>query len=138
MPSLNPLLSGDQQTQNAAPSLNQTAPYFISTGSRLVDRIRNFSPQMRPSSHAFDSHHHDPNRAEHDEELNRLWLIVRYLKVGEIENRFELRGGEKIRIGRVIFTVKEIVSDKFQFMSDIGDSASRNSEDDIVDMEDLN
>lgn len=51
-------------------------------------------------------------KPEHEEDLNRLWLVVRHLKVGETENRFELRGGEKIRIGRVIFTVKEIVNDK--------------------------
>lgn len=98
---------------------------------------------MRPSNHAFDSHHHHEHhhltsRQEHDEDLNRLWLVVKHLKVGEVENRFELRGGEKIRIGRVIFTVKEIVNDKIQFKSDIGDSASRVSEADLVDMEDLN
>ena len=61
------------------------------------------------------------------------------MKIGEVENRFELRGGEKIRIGRVIFTVKEIVNDKLQYVSEIGDSASRMSESDLVgDMEDLN
>ena len=86
--------------------------------SRLLDRIRrDYSPEMRPSNHAFDSHHHHErqhltSKQEHDEDLNRLWLVVRHLKVGEVENRFELRGGEKIRIGRVIFTVKEIVNDK--------------------------
>ena len=112
--------------------------------SRLLERIRrDYSPEMRPSNHAFDSHHHHEHhhltsRQEHDEDLNRLWLVVKHLKVGEVENRFELRGGEKIRIGRVIFTVKEIVNDKIQFKSDIGDSASRVSEADLVDMEDLN
>lgn len=73
---------------------------------------------------------------EHEEDLNRLWVIVKHTKVGEIENHFELRGGEKIRIGRVIFTVKEIVNDKIQYRSEIGDSASRIYEE--VDLEDLN
>ena len=63
---------------------------------------------------------------------------MRHTKIGERENRFELRGGEKIRIGRVIFTVKEIVNDKVQFRSEIGDSASRRSESSLIDQEDLN
>ena len=60
------------------------------------------------------------------------------MKIGEVENRYELRGGEKIRIGRVIFTIKEIVNDKIQFRSEIADSASRLSEDMLIDQEDLN
>ena len=70
--------------------------------------------------------------------MNRLWIVVKHMKIGEVENRYELRGGEKIRIGRVIFTIKEIVNDKIQFRSEIADSASRLSEDMLIDQEDLN
>ena len=37
------------------------------------------------------------------------------MKVGKMENRFELRGGENIRIGRVVFTVREIVNSKVRY-----------------------
>ena len=47
--------------------------------------------------------------------LSILWLIIRYLKVGELENHFVLRGGERIKIGRVVFTVRELVNDKYQY-----------------------
>jgi hypothetical protein len=51
-----------------------------------------------------------------DQGLNKLWLIVRFMKIGENpENHFVLRGGERIKIGRVVFTVKELVNDKVQY-----------------------
>ena len=34
---------------------------------------------------------------------------------GELENHFVLRGGERIKIGRVVFTVRELVNDKYQY-----------------------
>jgi len=80
---------------------------------------------------------HYQQKSEQDEDLNRLWFVVKHLKVGEVENRLELRGGEKIRIGRIIFTVKEIVSDRVLFRSDIGDSASCASDAELVELTDL-
>ena len=107
--------SGSKLVSLNNPSL-QHRPAGGST--RLIDRLRHYSPQMRRQDRNVEKN-------EHEEDLNRLWLIVKHTKVGEIENHFELRGGEKIRIGRVIFTVKEIVNDKIQYRSEIGDSASR-------------
>jgi hypothetical protein len=54
------------------------------------------------------------------EELNRAWLIVRYMKScygpdHSIANRFTLRGGERIKVGRIIFIVKELVTDTIQY-----------------------
>ncbi len=51
-----------------------------------------------------------------NEDLNRVWMIVRYMKNcskddAQTANRFTLRGGERIKLGRVIFTVKELVND---------------------------
>jgi hypothetical protein len=48
-----------------------------------------------------------------EQDLNRCWLIVRYMKScygpdPSLANRFSLRGGERIKVGRIIFTVKEI------------------------------
>ena len=31
------------------------------------------------------------------------------------ENHFVLRGGERIKIGRVVFTVKELANDKYRY-----------------------
>lgn len=50
-----------------------------------------------------------------ENDLNELWLIVRYMKGCfktdlQKANRFTLRGGEKIKIGRIVFTVKELVN----------------------------
>ena len=47
-------------------------------------------------------------------------MIVRYMKsCGKDEvqaaNKFTLRGGERIKLGRVIFTVKELVNDQIQY-----------------------
>lgn len=44
------------------------------------------------------------------------WLIVRYMKGcykndQSTANRFTLTGGEKFKIGRIVFSVKEIASD---------------------------
>lgn len=52
---------------------------------------------------------------EREADKNRLWLVVKDMKVGKMENRFELRGGENIRIGRVVFTVREIVNSKVRY-----------------------
>jgi hypothetical protein len=51
------------------------------------------------------------------EDLNRVWMIVRYMKSCnkddiQTANKFTLRGGERIKLGRVIFTVKELVNDQ--------------------------
>ena len=66
---------------------------------------------------------------EEDQGLNKLWLIIRYLKVGELENHFVLRGGERIKIGRVVFTVRELVNDKYQYYGpddlETGDSVAQ-------------
>ncbi len=69
------------------------------------------------------------------EDLNRLWLIVRYMKAcsygdNNATNRFTLRGGERIKVGRVIFTVKEIVNPTTRYIdaSTIWDGASSSSE----------
>ena len=59
---------------------------------------------------------------ENDQEkdcTNKLWMIVRYMRgissdqkqINESENQFEIRGGEHIRLGRIIFTVTEINTD---------------------------
>lgn len=50
------------------------------------------------------------------DDLNRVWMIVRYMKSCckddiQTSNKFTLRGGERIKLGRVIFTVKELVND---------------------------
>ena len=37
------------------------------------------------------------------------------MSVNNKENHFTLRGGEHIKVGRIIFTVKEIVNDKVQY-----------------------
>ena len=52
---------------------------------------------------------------EREADKNRLWLVVKDMKVGKMENRLELRGGENIRIGRVVFTVREIVNSKVRY-----------------------
>lgn len=49
------------------------------------------------------------------EDFNKLWLIVRYMKscaTNDLNatNKFTLKGGERIKVGRVIFTVKELVN----------------------------
>lgn len=59
-------------------------------------------------------------QTEETEDLNRLWLIVRYMKSCSSDdlqtvNKFTLRGGERIKIGRVIFTVKELVNSQVKY-----------------------
>ena len=46
----------------------------------------------------------------------RLWFIVKNQKAGGVAGRYELRGGERFRIGRVLFHVKELVNDKFCYI----------------------
>jgi len=57
---------------------------------------------------------------EETEDLNRLWLVIRYMKScssgsENTLNKFTLRGGERIKVGRVIFTVKELVNPHSQY-----------------------
>lgn len=56
------------------------------------------------------------NIADDTDDQNRVWMIVRYMKNcskddAKSANKFTLRGGERIKLGRVIFTVKELVND---------------------------
>ena len=46
----------------------------------------------------------------------RLWFIVKNQKAGGVAGRYELRGGERFRIGRVLFHVRELVNDKFCYV----------------------
>jgi hypothetical protein len=41
--------------------------------------------------------------------------VLRQLNVAGRDNHFILRGGERIKIGRVVFTVKELVNDKYRY-----------------------
>ena len=34
-----------------------------------------------------------------------------------MQGRYELRGGERIKLGRIVFHVKELVNEKFQYHS---------------------
>lgn len=42
-------------------------------------------------------------------------MIIKSMKCRGRENHFEIRGGERIKFGRIIFTVKECVNDKVKF-----------------------
>lgn len=55
---------------------------------------------------------------EEDQGLNKLWVTIRTMKVGNTENCFVLRGGERIKIGRVVFTVKELSNEKYSYGTD--------------------
>ena len=49
------------------------------------------------------------------EDFSKLWIVVRHMRSccqseASQLNRFTLRGGEKIKLGRVIFRVKELVN----------------------------
>lgn len=52
------------------------------------------------------------NLQQYDDDLNQLWLVVRHMKVGKCQNQFELRGGETFKVGRIVFTVKELCNNK--------------------------
>ena len=47
--------------------------------------------------------------------MNRLWVVIRNTSVGDSENHFELQGGERIKVGRVVLTVKELCNDKVSY-----------------------
>jgi len=50
----------------------------------------------------------DKNSDKDENDINRLWLIVRYMTVEGKTNEFRLTGGETIKLGRVKFRVREI------------------------------
>jgi len=52
---------------------------------------------------------------EEDQGLNKLWLVIRSMNVDDKENHFVLRGGERIKIGRVVFTVRELANEKYRY-----------------------
>ena len=52
-----------------------------------------------------------------EDDLERLWLIVKHQRAGGVQGRYELRGGERIKLGRIVFHVKELVNEKFQYHS---------------------
>ena len=65
-----------------------------------------------------------------EDDLQRLWLIVKHQRAGDAQGKYELSGGERIKLGRIVFHVKELVNEKFQYYSqeDIyGDSESTES-----------
>jgi hypothetical protein len=37
------------------------------------------------------------------------------MNIDDKENNFVLRGGERIKIGRVVFTVRELANDKYRY-----------------------
>ena len=45
-----------------------------------------------------------------DQDSNKLWLIVRYMTVDGRNNEFRITGGETIKIGRVRFIIREVVT----------------------------
>ena len=47
--------------------------------------------------------------------MDRLWVVIRNTCVGDSENHFELQGGERIKVGRVVLTVKELCNDKVSY-----------------------
>ena len=56
----------------------------------------------------------NPTTSNASSDANRLWLIVKHMKASDVNGKCELRGGEKFKLGRIVFHVKELVNDKFQ------------------------
>ena len=57
------------------------------------------------------------NDLELEDDFQRLWLVVKHQRAGDVQGRYELRGGERIRLGRIVFHVKELVNERFQYQS---------------------
>ena len=58
-----------------------------------------------------------PRRAKDKKQRHRPTCAERQ-REEEKENHFALRGGERIKIGRVVFTVKELANEKYRYCCD--------------------
>lgn len=48
-------------------------------------------------------------KVDPEDEQDKLWLIVRYMTIENKTNEFRISEGETIKLGRVKFTVREMV-----------------------------
>ncbi|CDW75312.1 fha domain [Stylonychia lemnae] len=62
-----------------------------------------------------------------DQDLNKLWFIVRYMTVENKTNHFKLIGGETIKLGRVKLTVREVHLGEDENQTDYCDSFENQS-----------
>ena len=71
----------------------------------------------------------DAGMNEHDQD--HIWINIKNLKLAGESNRFELFGGECFKVGRVIFTVREICNNKVQYTSRVETHQDRQYDEDV-------
>lgn len=111
---------GDQTKPRSIAQIRRTGRKSRKESVLPQNEIVQQSVQKR--SKGKKQHKHRPTCAERqreeeeeDQGLNKLWLIIRSTNVDDKENHFVLRGGERIKIGRVVFTVRELANDKYRY-----------------------
>eukprot|EP00350_Pseudokeronopsis_sp_OXSARD2_P000044 CAMPEP_0170554128 /NCGR_PEP_ID=MMETSP0211-20121228/12009_1 /TAXON_ID=311385 /ORGANISM="Pseudokeronopsis sp., Strain OXSARD2" /LENGTH=123 /DNA_ID=CAMNT_0010863001 /DNA_START=301 /DNA_END=672 /DNA_ORIENTATION=+ len=79
----------------------------------------------------FPSKWEDVSKKKDDiisEDLNKLWLIIRYMTIDGKNNKHYLSGGETIKLGRVRFIIKEI---------NCGEDENKTEDGSILNLDDL-